>query len=650
MANRPTPDREKIQRKERELYSRSYENEEAGTRRGFSKKDYDVNSDWEHTHEKVDAANGSSKTTSSTDSFFTKLFIFSLVFFIAAVGVAAYLFYSGSLTVSGEKVAVTVEAPGSVRAGEEVTLNTIVTNNNDVPLENVTLTAHYSRAARQPDDSSQVKKRDELSLDTIAPGQQVRSSFDAAFYGSKGATSTVTFVLQYGIEGSNATLDTRKEHVVALNSAPVSVSLDAPAEVNANQETTFDLTITSNTGSPINNLVLQAEYPQAFSFVEAEPSPGDDLRTWELGTLGADEERTISITGVMTAPQNEARTFRFTTGRHSGRTETSFDLVFDEQQKTVAIKEPYIGLETTMSGDPASSYVGEVGDAVEPTVLMTNNLPVRVTQAELSMTFSGNVYRPEFVNVSHTGFFRSVEDAAIWNNGTDEMLQTLISGQEYNASAAVGIPPREQLDGVVNPHLNIHVEAQADQREDAQLPRTVTASRRFQVKMNTKLAVEARTLYNTGPFETRGPIPPVADEETTYNVQLQAGNRFNDVTDAEVFATLPPYVEWVGKTTSNAMSYDRASRTITWDIGEMRKQTGSDRPAKQVTLQLRITPSIDQSDSQPRLLRNVGIRAHDSYTDREVSAEARSPTIDISHQEEYDGGGSIVTQEEDGDE
>ena len=47
-----------------------------------------------------------------------------------------------------------------------------------------------------------------------------------------------------------------------------------------------------------------------------------------------------------------------------------------------------------------------------------------------------------------------------------------------------------------------------------------------------------------GPFENMGPIPPKADNETTYTIIFSLSSPFNDINSVEVTGSLPSYIAW----------------------------------------------------------------------------------------------------------
>ena len=633
MVSMPSSDNgDHIERTERELYSQNGGDHSAEERQTLEDEAPDVQQEW--YHERKQKAKRSRQKDSAAHPLFVKVFIAALVFFVIAVGVSGYLFYSGSLMVSGEKVALEVSGPVSVGAGETVDLDVFIANQNQVALQNAELTAQFASNARDPEEPTQQRGREQISLGTIEPDEQVRRSFSTLLLGEEGASSSVRFTLEYGIANSNARLVSSKKHSLTLGSSPVSVSIDSPTEVNADQEVSFDIMLTNNVNKPVEGLLLKSSYPSDFIFRRADPSPLEDQSVWDIGTMEPQESRTITVTGIMQSQPSEERTFRFRLGQRTGAA-TNIDSLFAKRQRTLKIREPYLGLDVSVGEYDPEQFSAEPGEPVSVNVALTNNMPVRALNSRISLKPSGNVFDPDKVQInSGEGFYRSVNDTVVWNRDTDSRLQALSSGGQYKAGATIGTlrfgQEGKTLTQMVNPHLDVDIDIEADQRSRADLPDTVSASRSYRLKMNTVPSLEARTLYGTGPFETSGPIPPTVDQRTTYNVRLTAKNTYNSMEETVVFGALPSYVQWTGQKNRESLTFNPTTRTFRWEVGELQRQAGNGRPSRTAAFQVGIRPSVNQQGQTPTLVQNIRMQGTDQYTGSTLRVDANKVTTKIS--------------------
>lgn len=68
-----------------------------------------------------------------------------------------------------------------------------------------------------------------------------------------------------------------------------------------------------------------------------------------------------------------------------------------------------------------------------------------------------------------------------------------------------------------------------------------------------------------------GPLPPKVGEKSSFRVYWVTKNNLHELADARVVFSLPAYVDWDGKSSTNVgnLSYDPTSRQVVWGIGRL---------------------------------------------------------------------------------
>jgi hypothetical protein len=96
---------------------------------------------------------------------------------------------------------------------------------------------------------------------------------------------------------------------------------------------------------------------------------------------------------------------------------------------------------------------------------------------------------------------------------------------------------------------------------------------------------------------------------TTYTVTWTVTNPLNNLTGATVVATLPPYMKWLNNVSpdSEKVSYDSNTNQITWNVGNVSSGAGSISPAREVSFQVSILPSVSQIGSTPDLIEQATV-------------------------------------------
>jgi hypothetical protein len=155
-----------------------------------------------------------------------------------------------------------------------------------------------------------------------------------------------------------------------------------------------------------------------------------------------------------------------------------------------------------------------------------------------------------------------------------------------------------------------------------------------------------KALYYSGPFKNTGPIPPKAEEETTYTVVWTVSNTTNSISRAMVRATLPPWVKFAGSIFPGAedLSYNASSKEITWNIGKIQKATGISSPGREVAFQIIFLPSLSQVNTQPVLINDAILTGFDDFANVNVRVNKNSLNTRLANDPEFPESGSRVVE------
>jgi hypothetical protein len=157
-------------------------------------------------------------------------------------------------------------------------------------------------------------------------------------------------------------------------------------------------------------------------------------------------------------------------------------------------------------------------------------------------------------------------------------------------------------------------------------------------KVVTVVTLSASSLYTSGSISNSGPIPPRANQATTYTVLWSAQNKGSAVAGGTVSTILPSYVSYTGLTSgSGTFSYDDKSRTVSWNAGDL-AQGANVQGAFQVSL----IPSTSQKGGAPSLTSTATFSGYDRFAGVQVSATAVPVTTETKGDPGYVPGNSTV--------
>lgn len=584
-------------------------------------------------------------TDSRSSSLFRKLFYYSLGFLALALAFAFFVFQRGANSVSSDNIDISVLGNTFTAGGEDLQLQLSVTNKNAVDLEYGDLVISYPKGANDATaDSDFVRIREPIG--TLGGGKTANKNIKVVLYGEEGSKKNITATLEYRIPGSNAIFTKEAAYAVTISSAPLALSIEAPKSSPSNQEITLEIKIQTNATKPIENVVLQAEYPPGFQFKKAVPEPADGSTVWNLGDIAPGAEKTIAITGMIFGQDKEERSFRFYAGE-PGTLGGDLKVVYSSLLHTVAIARPFIDARLTIGGSDQPEYYVASRNETQATVEWANNSTAPVENVEIRVRLSGNALDRSSVSAL-SGFYNSTANEVVWNRNTTTQFTSIAPGENGNLSfsfASVGLSAGDR--GFIdNPTIVLELSMTGTQTAEGSAPVAVNNAETKTIKVSSDLQVAVQAFYRGGPFTNTGPLPPKAETQTTYTVVWTINNTANAVSGAEVRASLPTYVRWLGNIspTNENLIYNETTGEVIWRAGQIAQGTGSIAGEREVSFQVALTPSISQIGSSPELLGDTVLTGTDTFTGVKLESKKGRLSTQLYNDPGFPINGGVVIQ------
>ena len=545
---------------------------------------------------------------------------FSFIFFLVTLGVAGYALYFGGNSVSTDKIDIAVQGPSTIASGDMVPLSIVVTNTNAVPVENATLEVDFPDGTRSASDATTAFPRYTENLGELAPGASVTRSVKAMLFGGAGQALSLPISLSYGTAASNATFVKKTSYSIEVSSAPLSVSVDAPADVVSGTPVMLTFSVRSSAPVSLDNVVLAVTTPFGFSVSSSSvPMSGGSFL---LGTFAPGESRDVMLTGTLYGQDSEQKVFHATIGTAQTAQGNTPSVAYMTQDTTVSILAPFITTTVAIGGDTSDQPVLQAGTVQNITVSYTNTLPTSIANAAVSVTLSGNAIDYSSIKTAQ-GFYRSSDHTIIFDKDHDASLASLAANTSGTESFTFSTLPSGALPP--SPTITFATAVSGTPVGGSGTPESMKASETKTAKVETTVLLGASSLHAAG-IAPSGPIPPKADQATTYTIVWNATDEGSAVAGATVTATLPDYVSYTGETSgAGTMSYDGGSRTVTWTAGNL-PQGGSAQGSFQVSL----TPSASQKGSAPTLTGPASFSGYDRFAGVEVTATAGAATTETT--------------------
>ncbi len=628
--------REKLNRLEKKLYSRGAPNIIDAGRTELKedvKQNEEIKTDWPNvkTSSFDELAAKMSKVAQNKHNFVNKIFIASLVFFVVAAGIAAFVFLGGSNLVSSRNVDVQVSGPLSIPGGQEVSFDIDVVNNNNVDLNAASLLVEYPEGVRSPLDFSKELGRERFDLGTIKSKESRRQNIKAVFFGEKDSLKQIKISLEYRVENSSALFYKEKVHEVSISSAPVIITPVYPKEVNSNQDISFNIEVASNSKDAIDNFLVKVEYPFGFVFKDATPKTSFGDNIWKFSNLKSGEKRTISFRGNIIGQNNEERVFKIDTGTASENDERVIAVPLSQLMETILVKKPFIGLEVLVEGKDGDAAL-RGGSLASTELTLRNNLPSRLFNVSVEVALQGGAFNRLSVVPDSGGFFQSSNDTILWDKRSLPALADMGPGSDQRLSFRLSPLAYSSITSGAKPEIEIVVKAKGERILESGSVEQVSALETRKIILATDISLSSQVARSIGNIENSGPIPPKVDIPTTYTVVWGIKNSFNQVSNVEVRATLPSYVKWTSlyNPSSEAVSFNAVTNEVVWNAGSILPNTGFSSPEKQVYFQLEFLPSSSQIGQVPSILGASSLSGIDKVTGLRVGFTAAAVSTNFS--------------------
>ena len=572
-----------------------------------------------------------------------KIFFYLLVVFVFfAGGVAAYLMYSGGNIVSSSNVSIDANGPIYVDGGQPARFNFIVRNQNSVSLEAGDLIFDFPANTYSAEGASLTRVR--MPLEDLEPGAAVNKSLDIVFFGLENEEKKIIANLEYRFAESNATFVKSKDYSVKISKAPLGLSLTAPKNAVSGQKISIKIAVISNSESTAKNLKVEMKYPPGFRFDGAEPNPSKGNNVWTLGDLGPSQKSDITVEGTIEGENSEERTFTAAVGTigDDGNIKP-----FGTASEKVAIKKSPLNLSVSINGKDDSVSAAYAGEMIRVDLKWANNLSSNIKNAQIELEIKGEAYDQRSVSITK-GAYRSYDNKGVWNSASLKDLASIAPGSSGKAQLGFSIKNPLPVYKQGDKDFSITVEARivgfgtSDEFENKQ----IEDSAKKEIKIGSKFQAVGKTLYYSGPFQNSGEVPPKVGAETTYTVVWSLANNTNDLSEAKIIASLPPYVskENLVEPEDSDLQFDEKNATLTWNVGEVPAGTGIIMPAKEVSFQVSFSPNLTQVGETPVLVNKAIVEARDSFTEENISAEIPALTIQLSGDSQAKGGDDKVRE------
>lgn len=617
---------------EKKLYSPT-QNLAQKERKHLRPQEFGVARDWQSEH--ISEKNTSEDSGEPQTNWFLGFFILAFIFFLGALGYVGFKFYFSS-GVDAQNVDIIVNAPLTISAGETFDFEVQFQNRNQIPVKYVDIEVQFPDGTRSVSDIGLDYKSDKESIESIAVGEIIKRNYGALLFGEENEKREISIFLKYTVDGSSLVFRKEKKFDVVLKSTPVRLTITNVKQTASGQDLDFTVELVSNSTQVLKNVMVQASYPFGFTYKNSSIVPEDDKKTWIITTLAPKETITFNIKGGIEGQNKDEKFFNFVVGLKDEIKETP-QVVFSTKGTTITIERPFIEVNFSVNQNNSDVLVLDPNKIHNAFVSFKNNTEYQLRNVSITLHIDGEVLSKESITVSE-GFYQSFDNTITWDYTTLDKLVSIPVGSSGTVSFnfnSLGLSAQKFL---LNPEATFTINMNGNRNPDSGVADLLENSIVKKIKFNTEVVMSSDSKYYSGDFVNSGPVPPKAEQKTTYTGLITLKNTSNKISNGVVTMKLPNYVQYEGVFSPNTenISFDSVSRTITWGVGSINQNTGfGGVVAKTLALQVSITPSLSQINTAPELIKDIKFVGVDSFTGQQVTKVVDPITTGILDSKDY---------------
>ncbi len=521
-----------------------------------------------------------------------------------------------SLMYSEEQILLTVNGPRQVASAETSDFTVIYSNKNWSALENVSLIVSYPDGF-QPDEDSKIKisgSQLEIPLGTVNARTDGKANFSGKFYGSRGETLFLKMRLRYSPSSLSSQFEKEEQYGVSIASSILALNMIAPQQSSSDSMVEYAIDYASQSDRVLPNIRVKVEYPEQFTFLSAEPAPSEGNSVWYIGTLNPDQKGKIMVKGKLAGAHDEVKKARASIGY----TESGKFVAYGASEQLTRIVIPPLSITQTINGQRDLSV--NAGDVLNFNIAYRNESNIGLRDAIITLNLNSGVLDYSKLR-QENGSYDSSNKTLIWKASDIPGLARLNPGEGGTVSFTIPVlnPIPESVSGK---NFSIQTTAKIDS-PDVPTPigsNKIIASNTLVTRVNSSVSIGVYLAQDDSMLVGRGPIPPVAGQETLYTLKIRLNNEYNDITGAKLGVTLPSSSRYQKKFApdTEAVEWNDRTNTLVWDLATYRAARGENR---ELRFQVAATPDVSLINKDLSLINGIVFTGKDQFTKQDIRIE-----------------------------
>ncbi len=548
----------------------------------------------------------------------------AIVGFIAVVGIIFIIIAKTGF--DDEKVSIKISGMEGIGSNQDTTYKISYKNENRVGINKAELILNYSESFI-PQGSDRLKiispNNSRIAIGEIRAHSEGEVEISGKFFAPQDETVYINAVLDYTPSSFSSSFKAEDKIGVLINSSPLFLEVMAPLEANPGNAVEYLIEYKNLGEQRFDNVRVKVDYPEGFNYSSSEPSFSEGNNLWYLGSLEPSSQGKIRISGTLNGNPEEIKKVSASLLTVSGSGEA---VVYNRKEKSTKISASDLIISQSINGlQKAAIYAGE---RLDYEIYYKNTGQTSLRNAVVTVEiFGGNILDFSKIDISK-GSYNSSEKRITWKASDISALSVLNPGEEGKIKFSVPVLERIPVENENDKNFSVKTVAKIES-SDLKVPvgsGKSIISNTLELKLNSKVILEALGYYNDKDISNSGPIPPQVGKETSYALHLSITNISNDISNVEVTSSLPSGVKWSGKIfpESEKITFDDKGNRLVWEVGKVESGAGIIKSKREVAFQVSIVPEENQINKKVILLNNSVLTAKDNFTGENIKVEIDS--------------------------
>ena len=533
-----------------------------------------------------------------------------VVVFLLILGALVFARYKESLF-SLERVSIILDGQAELGSGQETKYILRIANQNKVALKDVQIKINFpGELAVQPANFLSEKNINSVKIDVEEVSARDEVLYELGFdvFGEKDFQGYLDVEMKYKPANFNSYFERSGQFGFAIKSSALDLLLFSTREASSGEMVEIKAIIENKGERDFENVYLEMDYPEGFSFSQSSPVPSENQNMWFLQKIIQNEKREIVILGNLTGDPNLIKNF---SGRLKSRKNDGSELTVTKSDSSTKIASNRIEIVNIIGKN-----FFDAGNMVDARLRLKNTSGENLRDLILVQKFSSPVIEKESVKVKN-GFYDSREEKITWKASELPSLANLGPEEEIFVDFSFNIKEKFPMESEGDKNFVVDFQPEVESL-DVNSPlgqNKKIFGAKTTIKVRTKIILDLTASYRSEDFSLEGNFPPKVDEKSTFAVKLNLRNTSNDLKNAVLFVDLPVGVSWENEFIPNgkSVSFNERTNQITWNIGTIPAGTGFIAPVENLSFKIGVVPSANQEIYSLPLVSKIRVSAEDVF-------------------------------------